>query len=140
MLIRIAVLATLVVAPVLLLAACHGDHSHDLPASGAVCPDVQTLSYQNFGKTFMDTYCVTCHSEALTTPAERISAPIGHNFDTLDLIQMQIDVIDGTTAFGPDASNQSMPPVSLAPTEAERMQLGEWLACGAPDVVPMTAR
>jgi hypothetical protein len=34
---------------------------------------------------------------------------------------------------GPDATNEQMPPDGTAPTLAERQQLAEWLACGAPD-------
>ena len=42
--------------------------------------------------------------------------------------------IDAESAAGPAHVNTSMPPASASaqPTEAERLKLGEWLACGTP--------
>ena len=57
----------------------------------------------------------------------------GHRYGTSQRwVQEQLDLIDGVAASGPDSSNDSMPPSGENLTEAERTQLGEWLACGAP--------
>jgi hypothetical protein len=45
---------------------------------------------------------------------------------------MASEHIDEQAAAGPDHVNTSMPPSGPRPSEAERRQLGEWLACGAP--------
>ncbi len=111
------------------LAAC-GDDDEGTP-SGALCPETSTLTYDNFGKSFMDSYCVRCHSSQLTGAA-RQGAPNDHNFDTLAPIQEEIDHTDAQAAAGPDSVNVLMPIGAPTPTEAERRQLGEWLACGAP--------
>ena len=101
------------------------------PASGAVCPPTQTLTYENFGRDFMQKNCLRCHSSSVTGAA-RAGAPSDHNFDTLDEIQGLREHIDQRAGAGPAATNVNMPPGPPAPTEDERKKLGEWLACGAP--------
>jgi cytochrome c5 len=119
--------------------ACGDSHDHDDDhdesaevgdATGATCPQGSTLSYDNFGKEFFASYCLSCHSSALSGAAARSGAPNDHNFDTLQGIQANIDHIDELTAAGPNATNTAMPPGG-GPTLEERTKLGEWLACGA---------
>lgn len=90
-------------------------------ATGATCPTGgTTLTYDNFGKAFMATYCNDCHS--------------GHDspsLDTVALIRANASDIDRTSAAGPNATNTVMPEDGSVPS-AERTKLGEWLACGAP--------
>jgi len=108
------------------------DHDHDMaigPASGATCPQGSTLSYESFGKAFMDTYCVRCHSTKLKTQTERMFAPEGHDFDVFEGIIGVAEHIDQYAASGPDKTNVMMPPSGAKPTMEEREQLGEWLAC-----------
>jgi len=50
----------------------------------------------------------------------------------LDQIRSNKDIIDRSAAAGPKAVNTYMPDGGSVP-EAERRQLGEWLACGAPE-------
>lgn len=109
------------------LAAC-GEHGEP---TGSVCPPTQTLTYVNFGKSFMDTYCVDCHSST-KTGAARHGAPAFHDYDTVEGVRQTIEHIDEQAAAGPNAVNTLMPEDAPTPTEAERRQLGEWLACGAP--------
>lgn len=109
------------------LAACGSEGG----PTGTVCPQASTLTYDNFGKQFMDTYCIRCHSSALTGN-DRFGAPRGHDYDTLAGVQAMPEHIDETSAAGPDAVNTAMPPGAPFPSESERRQLGEWLACGAP--------
>lgn len=66
------------------------------------------------------------------TGSARQGAPSDHNFESAQLVRTQIEHIDGEAAAGPDSVNTSMPIGSPTPAEAERKQLGEWLACGAP--------
>ncbi|EYF00722.1 hypothetical protein [Chondromyces apiculatus] len=109
-----------------------GDEPGFTNLSGATCPPDSTLTYDTFGRPFMEAYCTSCHSAHLTG-AQRQGAPTDHNFDTLEAChEAGADHIDQTTAAGPDRVNDSMPPIYPAPSEAERRQLGEWLACGMP--------
>jgi cytochrome c5 len=117
--------------------ACGDSHDHDDDhdesaavgeATGATCDD--TLTYDNFGKEFFASYCLSCHSSKLSGATARSGAPSDHNFDTLQGIQANIDHIDETTAAGPSATNTAMPPGG-GPTLEERTKLGQWLACGA---------
>ncbi|MBK6530461.1 MAG: hypothetical protein IPF99_12895 [Deltaproteobacteria bacterium] len=78
------------------------------------------LTNDNFGRQFFATYCDRCHA-AGTRPA----------LNTLALIQANSTAIDSSAAAGASAVNTTMPQGGATPTEAERRQLGEWLACGA---------
>lgn len=112
---------------------CGGEEGIELgPPTGAECPPASTLTYANFGQTFMEDYCLRCHSSTVTG-ADREGAPSDHNFDTIDEIRAFAGHIDEMAGSGPDATNDQMPPDGDAPTLAEREMLAEWLACGAPD-------
>jgi hypothetical protein len=91
------------------------------------CPADDALSYESFGATFFATYCEPCHSSRNTGDA-RHGAPPGVTFDDLTSIRA------GRTAIWNMAGDQNarMPPVGLKPSMSARMQLGAWLACGAP--------
>jgi uncharacterized membrane protein len=116
----------------LFLGACEDGHDEgEGTPSGAECPEESSLTYDSFAKNFLESYCTRCHSNSLTGSA-RNGAPNDHNFDTLALVKEQLDHIDGEAAAGPDAVNESMPIGAPTPTEEERQQLGEWIACGAP--------
>jgi hypothetical protein len=109
-----------------------GDHDPSKPIgtpSGATCPDGNTLTYDTFGKPFMDKYCVRCHSTKLKTDVERMFAPPGHDFDVFEGIIGVAEHVDQYAAAGPDKVNTMMPPSGAKPTMEEREQLGQWLAC-----------
>ncbi|WAS91271.1 hypothetical protein [Nannocystis punicea] len=109
----------------------HGhDHGEGTP-SGADCPEDSTLTWDSFGKDFMSNYCTRCHSTSLSG-SQRSGAPSDHNFETAALVREQLEHIDEGAAAGPDAVNTAMPIGDPQPTEDERRQLGEWIACGAP--------
>ena len=111
------------------VASCGGDDAHpEGKGSGAVCPPGSTLTYENFGRTFMQTYCTRCHASALMGDARK-GAPADHNFDTLSQIRFFADHIDGRAAAGPSSVTTSMPPDDTKPSEENRRKLGEWLAC-----------
>jgi hypothetical protein len=110
---------------------CHGDESVFGPPTESTCSQGSTLTYDNFGKPFMEKYCTQCHHSELVG-AEREGAPSFHDFDTLFGIKAVSNHIDETTASGPAATNDGMPPDAPYPTLMERQQLGEWIACGMP--------
>jgi uncharacterized membrane protein len=99
--------------------------------SGATCPPASTLTHGNFGQQFFSTYCLRCHTKSLIG-TQRSGAPVGFNYDSAVEIRALAAKIDGQAAWGPTRTNTSMPPNGDKPTPEERMQLGEWLACGAP--------
>ena len=53
-----------------------GGHDHPVVGTptGAACPSPQTLTYDNFGRQFMTSYCLRCHSETVKG-ATRNGAP-----------------------------------------------------------------
>lgn len=101
------------------------------PPTESVCPPTSTLTWDNFGQSFMTRYCTDCHSSQLMGAA-RHGAPSFHDFDTASGVRAVRVHIDETTAGGPAAINRSMPTDGDKPTDDERRQLGEWLACDAP--------
>lgn len=111
---------------------CAGEDEIFGPPTLATCPQGSTLTYQNFAKPFMEKYCTSCHHSDLVGEA-RHGAPSFHDFDTLFGIKAVSEHIDQTTAAGPAAINQGMPEEGVKPTEAERFQLGEWIACEMPE-------
>ena len=90
------------------------------------CPEDSILTAENFGAPFMLTHCTGCHHVALKE-GERAGAPLGVDFESLTKVRAQAAQIWARAAD----QNATMPPVG-PPPEAERAQLGEWLACGAP--------
>lgn len=114
-----------------------GDASVDSPlhvdASGAVCPPSYTRTWETYGETFFSTYCTRCHSTANVGASARMGAPAGLNWDVHDLVIENRELIDHAAAGGPLRVNDFMPfsgePI---PSDAERIELGEYLACGAP--------
>jgi hypothetical protein len=107
--------------PLGLLAFACGSGPGD--SSGSTCPTDSTLTYATFGQPFVAKYCLSCH---------RAGGPQTPTLSTLDQIRSNKDVIDRSAAAGPNAVNTYMPDGGSVP-EAERRQLGEWLACGAPE-------
>lgn len=112
----------------LALAACFGGDP-----TGSSCPTTNPPTYANFGQSFFQTYCTSCHSASSTN---RHGAPGSQNYDSEADIIKHADDIDTEAAAGPDATNTSMPElggtVTMKPTKAEREMLGQYLACVAP--------
>lgn len=119
----------LLVAALATLAAC--EHSHGGEPTGSVCPPGSTLTYDTFGRDFLEDHCTRCHAST-RTGSDRHGAPSFHDYDTLEGLRNTMDHVDAYAAAGPDAVNTLMPPTAPKPTEAQRFQLGEWIACGAP--------
>lgn len=107
-------------AILLVLAACADS---PLAIDDMPCPTQGTqLTYESFGRAFMADHCNECHSTS------KAGAPGAYKFDTHEQVQRHADRIF-IRAAGP---NVTMPPGPDDPPEAERDQLAEWLACGAP--------
>lgn len=90
------------------------------------CPPEGTkLTYDNFGRGFMDAHCQRCHG----APSEdRNGAPSGYDFSSVDAVRKYKSRIFSRAA----ADNTTMPPGPDDPPVEEREHLAEWLACGAP--------
>jgi len=100
--------------------------------TGMACPEGGTsLNYAEFGRPFMEAYCISCHSDDVVG-ANRQGAPSDHNFDTQFECQAFADHLDRMSGSGPEATNTQMPPKEPRPSPQERQMLSEWLACGAP--------
>lgn len=103
------------------------------------CEDGTDLTWDNFGKGFITSWCLPCHSVNLVSPETgdtatddpRSGAPMGVNFDTLADVQRQRDLI---IAFATTAA-PLMPPAGGTRPE-ERDALEEWLECEAPGEGP----
>ena len=142
------------------LAGCGGTDA--IPtAIGTTCasPDPMTFGYTaadtpgctgtpdqcNFGKTFMDAYCINCHASEIPL-SKRNGAPLYHDFDTLLGVMEVVGHIDEQAGFGPNAQNEFMPGDGTGgkcPSVAggsldsscpaisadERTNLAQWLAC-----------
>lgn len=110
---------------------CNGDDSEPTEPASDCPPGGTTLTAQNFGQEFFQDYCTRCHSSTLMGPA-RNGAPPEANFDTLAGIRAELEEIDARAGADGTEVHTSMPPGPPTPTDAERLQLSEWLACGAP--------
>jgi hypothetical protein len=118
-------------ALLVLLAGCPQESVFG-PPTETECPTAgTTLTYDNFGKPFMESYCTRCHSSQLVG-TQRMGAPSFHDFDSLFGIKAVSMHIDETTGSGPAATNTGMPPDGAKPTKAEREMLAQWIACGMP--------
>ncbi len=101
--------------------ACNGPTSideHPCPPGGT------TLTYENFGKSFIDTHCQSCHA---SRSHDRVGAPAEYFFDTREDVVRHRERIFVRAA----ASNDSMPPGPNDPNDGDRAKLADWLACGA---------
>lgn len=110
-----------IAAAVLLSVGCNYIDMKDYPCP----PNGTSLTYDNFGKDFLDTHCQGCHG---TTSGDRKGAPIGYDFgDPQSAHKYRERIFDRAAA-----SNTTMPPGPDDPPAIERARLADWLACGAP--------
>ena len=115
----IAIPVTAAIATIALAWAIEPDDSK--PAAGAA--PVTAAQAQ----AIVDRRCVTCHS-ANPTNDQFTTAPLGIVFDTQQEIAQRADAI---RAQAVDSTAMPLGNVT-AMTEAEREQLGAWIAAGAP--------
>ena len=98
--------------------------------SSSTCPPGGTdLTFDDFGKPFLDKYCNYCHGADVL---DRQSAPPAYVFEKPEQIEKWADRIYIRSA----GANDSMPPGPDDPPREERDKLAEWLACEyGPDAV-----
>jgi hypothetical protein len=103
----------------LLVAVVGGCADEPMTIDQYPCPSEGTeLTYDNFGRQFLDVWCMRCHDEG----------PNGIYFDDHDDVLARRERIFINAA----AANTYMPPGPDDPVREERDLLAEWLACGAP--------
>lgn len=112
--------------------------SPDNPLPADLLPDAERgspgdcgeVTYRNFGADFFAKYCLRCHNEMLVGDIARTDAPTGINFNTLD------DVRRFQSRIRLRAGVQGDMPPRIAPvphpSDAERVQLIQWIDCGLP--------
>lgn len=91
------------------------------PPTGGANDGCADLTYESFGKAFMQKYCTSCHQGA--------SAPGGVDLTSLEKIAAQKGHVE-EHAVGTPASKPMPPPGLPQPTAEEKQKLGAWLACG----------
>jgi hypothetical protein len=97
------------------------------PVTALVCNQGTYLTYDNFGASFLESYCLSCHHSSLPEE-DRVGAPTEVNFDTSELAQLWRASI--LAKAGSDRA--TMPPNQKVPTQ-ERKDFVDWLNCGAPN-------
>lgn len=103
-------------------AACGGDDGDGGGDGLPACPTGGTdLTYDNFGKSFFDTHCTSCHAAG-----SGVSVAQDNPFETQAQIQAEADEIYERAG----GTNTNMPPDG-GPTADDRLKLEEWLSCGA---------
>ncbi len=113
-------LSPAVTAVIAVIATLPGCLSTDDLADHSCPPGGTKLTYLNFGQDFMARYCVRCHG-----------GPNGYSsraLNTQGAVQANLQRVFVNAA----GQNRAMPPGPDDPSQAERDQLAEWLACGAP--------
>jgi hypothetical protein len=86
----------------------------DAGSAGSTC---DTLTYDSFGKTFMTTYCTSCHGSAMAQKNIRLDTLAG--------------VTSAKNKVKAEVASSAMPPRgSKMPSAAERTDLGKWIDCG----------
>ena len=117
---------------VLSLAACE-DNPVFGPPTESMCPQGSTLTYENFGKGFMDPLLHALSLERADGRRSPWRADRSTTSTRCTGSRPSHDHVDETTAAGPAAINDGMPQTAPFPTLEERKQLGEWIACGMPE-------
>lgn len=96
------------------------------PVTSLICDQGTYLTYDNFGASFLESYCVSCHHSSLSED-ERAGAPPEVNFDSSQLAQLwRVSIL---VKAGSDAA--PMPPDQKI-SKQERKDFADWLNCGAP--------
>lgn len=109
------------------LVGCGGQSEAEL-----ACDRVPPLTYETFGKGFIEQNCTGCHSSYLTTVEDRNYAPPSVNLNTYADIVYWVDRVDVRTLV-----DQDMPPAGGI-SEDTRAMVKEWLTCSVyPDAEAM---
>lgn len=121
---RISILTALVLS-----AGCSPDSPLDLEANPIRMDcSVVDLTYENFGKSFFQDYCLRCHTVTLETDWSRVDAPQEINFDTMLMAREFRKRIRLRAGLLGDMPPRLIP--GPMPSEGERVLLIEWIECG----------
>jgi uncharacterized membrane protein len=101
--------------------------SNGQDTSDPLCYHEPQLSYENFGKGYMDKHCVGCHSVLLPVHS-REGAPVGVDLNTYQDVMFWLERIDARST----GESPTMPPGG-GPSVDERALLEEWLNCQVTD-------
>lgn len=105
----------------MLLSALVGCGGQEVPE--VACDREPPLTYETFGKGFIEQNCTGCHSSYLTTVEDRNYAPPSVNLNTYADIVNWVDRVDARTLV-----DQDMPPAGGI-SEGTRAMVKEWLTC-----------
>ena len=97
------------------LVGCTSSAAPSSGISNATCPAGSTITYDNFGRSFFSTNCLSCHA-GTDLPILSTRAQIRASTDMI--MRATVDTTEMPQTFDIDVS--------------ERQMLGEWLACEAP--------
>jgi len=79
-------------------------------------------SGDTFARDLFASYCTRCHASTLTTPVERMNAPMGLNWDDPDLVRTYLGNIRYDVGV-----DDYMPVDAPLPSCAERLRLVRWI-------------
>ena len=89
--------------------------------AGSSADPCAALTYESFGKPFLQKYCIGCHQGA--------AASDGIDLSSLRGVQTNEREIDAHAVRTP-RSKPMPPPAAPQPSADERKKLGDWLRCG----------
>jgi uncharacterized membrane protein len=92
-------------------------------ATTYTCDRTPPLTYDNFGRGYLEMHCNGCHS-SLLPEAHRVGAPANVDFDNKSMVLEWADRIEARAT----GDLPTMPPGG-GPTPTEVAQLEEWLYC-----------
>ncbi|MBZ0273114.1 hypothetical protein K8I61_13835 [bacterium] len=100
------------------------------PAPVAIAQDAASddgackYTYDNFGKAFIDKYCIECHHSSKKGEVAREGAPPKLNYDQMIVLKMNAKDMVKMTSI-----KKKMPEEDPKPTDEERMQFQQWMEC-----------
>lgn len=94
----------------------------------APAPKDCSATYANFGRSFMERYCLRCHSSTRHNFFTRRGAPKKVDYDDYAGVKKKAGKIADETVL-----HDEMPRGRPKPTAEERKRLGDWIDCGLPE-------
>ncbi len=109
-----------------LLLSLSGCGAVALPTALDDCAEGTELTWTDVQPAF-EANCTRCHSSELTSPTERQQAPAGSDYDTALAARAEADL----TWFR--IQNGTMPNDAALTSDADALDIHEWLSCGGPE-------
>jgi uncharacterized membrane protein len=109
------------------------------PQADPRCDVAEPLTYEGWGRGFVDKHCVGCHS-GLIPPAQRRGAPSGVDLDTYRGVLQWAERIEARSLVAASGDGDDAMPPGGGLTDEELLMLEEWLRCGVyPDKAALEA-